>query len=49
MEFSTKSGSPAKAKTGCVVVGVHEGRKLSPAAAEIDRVSGGYLTEVLRR
>ena len=49
MEFSTKSGSPAKAKTGCVVVGVHEGRKLAPAAAALDRASGGYLTEVIRR
>ena len=49
MEFSIKSGSPAKARTGCVVVGVHEGRRLTPAAAEIDKASGGYLTDVLRR
>jgi leucyl aminopeptidase len=49
MEFSTRSGGPAKARTGCVVVGVHEGRKLTPAAAELDKASGGFLTEILRR
>ena len=48
MEFSIKSGNPAKVKTGCVVVGVHEGRKLSAAAADLDKASGGYLTEILR-
>ena len=33
MEFSIKSGSPEKPRTGCVVVGVYEGRKLSAAAS----------------
>jgi len=36
MEFSTRSGNPAKQRTGCVVAGVFSGRKLSPAAAKID-------------
>ncbi len=49
MEFSTKSGSPEKQRTGCVVVGVFEGRKLSEAAQALDAVSGRYLTQVLRR
>jgi leucyl aminopeptidase len=49
MEFSIKSGSAAKAKAGCVVVGVFEGRKLTPAAADLDKASGGYLSEILRR
>jgi leucyl aminopeptidase len=49
MEFSIKSGSPGKHRTGCVVVGVYEGRRLSAAAQDIDAASGGYLTEVLRR
>ena len=31
MEFSIKSGSPEKQRTGCVVVGVYEGRKLTAA------------------
>src|SRR5262245_33607684 len=49
MEFSIKSGSPEKQRTGCVVVGVYEGRKLSEAAQAIDKASRQYLSEVLRR
>jgi leucyl aminopeptidase len=49
MEFSIKSGSPEKQRTGCVVVGVFEGRKLSVAAQAIDDASKHYLGEVLRR
>ena len=49
MEFSIKSGSPEKQRTGCVVVGVFEGRRLSAAAQAIDAASGQYLAEVLRR
>ena len=49
MEFSIKSGSPEKQRTGCVVVGVFEGRKLSASAQAIDAASGQYLGDVLRR
>ena len=49
MEFSIKSGSPEKQRSGCVVVGVFEGRKLSASAQAIDAASGHYLSEVLRR
>jgi leucyl aminopeptidase len=49
MEFSIKSGSPEKQRSGCVVVGVYEGRKLSASAQGIDAASGQYLSEVLRR
>ena len=49
MEFSIKSGSPEKQRTGCVVVGVFEGRKLSASAQAIDNASKHYLGEVLRR
>ncbi len=49
MEFSIKSGSPEKQRTGCVVVGVFEGRKLSASAQAIDKAAKGFLTEVLRR
>ena len=49
MEFSIKSGSPEKQRTGCVIVGVFEGRKLSASAQDIDQASGHYLGEVLRR
>ena len=49
MEFSIKSGSPEKQRTGCVVVGVFEGRKLTAPAQDIDRAAKGFLTDVLRR
>ncbi len=48
MEFSIKSGSPEKQRTGCVVVGVFESRKLSDAADQIDRVSKEHLSDILR-
>jgi leucyl aminopeptidase len=48
MEFSIKSGSPEKQRTGCVVVGVFEGRKLSASAQAIDDASGRFLSDVLR-
>ncbi|MGZ5033483.1 MAG: leucyl aminopeptidase [Usitatibacter sp.] len=49
MEFSIKSGSPEKQRSGCVVVGVYEGRKLTASAQAIDAASGQYLSELLRR
>lgn len=48
MEFSIKSTSPEKQRAACVVVGVHESRKLSPAAVALDQQSAGYLTDILR-
>src|SRR5215216_1560352 len=49
MEFGIKGGSPWKERTGCLVVGIYEGRKLSPAAMEVDAASGHALDAVLRR
>lgn len=49
MEFSVKSGSPEKQRSACIVVGVFEPRRLSPAAEQIDKISEGYLSNLLRR
>ena len=49
MEFSTKAGPPEKQKAGCVVVGVFEPRRLSDAAAALDRAAGGHLKTILRQ
>jgi leucyl aminopeptidase len=49
MEFSIKSGSPEKQRSGCVVVGVFESRRLSASAQAIDDSSKNYLSEMLRR
>jgi leucyl aminopeptidase len=49
MEFSIKNGNPEKQRNACVIVGVFETRKLSTAAAAIDRSSQGYVASILRR
>src|SRR5205823_1520117 len=49
MEFSVRDGRPRKQRTGCIVVGVYEGRKLSPSAIELDTVSGHALTDVVKK
>jgi leucyl aminopeptidase len=49
IEFGIKGGSLEKRRTGCVVVGVYEGGKLSPSAVLVDAASGHALAHVLRR
>lgn len=49
MEFIVKSGTPEKQRTGCIVVGIFETRKLSAVAHQIDEVSGGAIAAILRR
>ncbi len=49
MEFSVKSGSPEKQRSACIVVGVYEPRRLSGVAEQLDKVSDGYLSNLLRR
>ncbi len=49
MEYSVKSGTPEKQRSGCLVVGVYAGRRLSSAAQQIDEVTGGAVGQVLRR
>src|SRR4051812_10857047 len=47
MEFSIKTGSPEKQRTGCIVAGVFEGRKLSAAAQDLDSASSGFIASIL--
>ena len=49
MEFIVKSGTPEKQRTGCIVVGIFESRKLSAAAHQIDEVASGAIGAILRR
>src|SRR4051812_19663477 len=49
LEFSVTSGSLAKLRTSCIVAGVYEGRKLSPAALELDAASGHAVNRVVGR
>ncbi len=49
MEFSIKSGSPEKQRTGCVVVGVFESKKLTLPAELLDKAAHGFIADILRR
>ena len=49
MEFSVKSGSPEKQRSACIVVGVYEPRRLSGIAEQLDKISKGYISNLLRR
>ncbi len=49
MEFSVKSGSAEKQRSACIVVGVFEPRRLSPVAEQLDKISDGYISSLLRR
>ena len=49
MEFNVKNGSIEKQRTGCLIVGVYESRRLSSAAEQLDQLSDGYLSNILRK
>lgn len=49
MEFSVKSGSAEKQRSACVVVGVFEPRRLTAVAEQLDEISEGYISTLLRR
>jgi leucyl aminopeptidase len=49
MEFVITAGNLERQRTGCIVVGVYEGGKLSRSAMELDVASGHALNEALSR
>ena len=49
MDFTVKSGNPEKQRTACIVLGVFEPRRLSPVAEQLDEVTGGYISNLIRR
>ena len=49
MEFYIKSRSAEKQRSACLVAGVHESRKLTPAAQAVDDASDKYLSNLLRK
>jgi leucyl aminopeptidase len=49
MDISIKSGHPEKQRTACVIIGVYEPRRLSDTARQLDEISDGYISAVLRR
>ena len=49
MEFRTSDGSVEQQRTGCMIAGVYEGRKLAPSAAQLDAASDHALQHVIGR
>ena len=49
VEFSIKSAGSSSRRTACVVAGVFQPRRLSPAAASLDRAAKGYLGKIVAR
>ncbi|MDO8313266.1 MAG: M17 family peptidase N-terminal domain-containing protein, partial [Sideroxyarcus sp.] len=49
MEFSIKQGNPDSVKSGCVVVGVFDGGKLSSAAQALDKAAKHALSDLIAR
>jgi len=49
VEFSIKQGSPDTQRSGCVVVGVFEGGKLSAAARLLDKAAKHALSDLIAR
>lgn len=49
MEFSIKQGSPEKLRSGCVVVGVFDGGKLSDPAQVLDKAARHYISGIISR
>ena len=47
MKFTLKSEHPASVKSGCVILGVFERRKLSTAASRFDKTTRGLLGKLL--
>jgi leucyl aminopeptidase len=49
MRFSAVSGSAARQRTECAIVGLYESGALSTAAAQLDAVLGGRLARLVKR
>ncbi len=49
MEISVKRGHAHEQKTACLIVGVHAGRRLGPAAEALDKATRGLLSRLVKR
>lgn len=48
MKFSIKSDSPIKQQSGCIAVGVFEPRRLSHSAEQVNKISNGYISNLMQ-
>ncbi len=48
MDISIKHGLPEQQKSACVILGIFERRRLSPAAEKMNQACGGHLEKILK-
>lgn len=48
MKFTTKQAEITQLSTDCLVVGVHEGKRLSAVAETLDGAAGGFIHAILK-
>ncbi|MCW8829744.1 MAG: leucyl aminopeptidase [Gammaproteobacteria bacterium] len=48
MEFNTSTGPVHSTRTGCLIVGIYEGKKLTPSARQLDEESDGIIKTALK-
>lgn len=47
MDFGIKAGTPEKQRGACAVVGIFESRKMTDSAKILDRITQGYIKNIL--
>ncbi len=48
MEFTTSTGSITSTRTACLIVGIYDGRKLTPSAQVLDEAAKGFIKTLLK-
>jgi leucyl aminopeptidase len=48
MEFTTSTGPIESTRTACLIVGIYDGRKLTPSAQILDEAAGGLIKTLLK-
>jgi leucyl aminopeptidase len=48
MEFTTSTGPIESTRTACLIVGIYDGRKLTPSAQILDEAAGGFIKTLLK-
>lgn len=49
MQYNIIVEKPAESKTDCIIAGIYLNHHLSPAAAHLDKLSNGYIRNILSR
>ncbi len=48
MEFTATNATPEKSSSACLILGIYEGNKLSPSAAQADKACNGLIKKIIK-